>query len=236
MRPAVFSSDCELRNESHGSFEDSGRSEFEANFNRNDSQMDRVVITSRNNYSPNGNEVDAEEKWDIIPQEMYYNDNIRYPQYNADPLDFLSPAEVEDLPDLDFPVPDQNIIPEMVFEKDELLCLPHPQHQGMLLPPPHTGESERLLRNSQLIPIQSSVVAHARSRKMSIAAVQERRARNTEAARRSRARRSDKITELRQEKHELLSENARLASENAKLRRLLSTLKSKLVIKDEGHF
>lgn len=226
MRPAVFSSELELCNGAHSSFEDGGRSDFDANFSRSDAQGDRVVITSRNRYRSSDDDADAEEKWEAIPQEAYLGDNIQYPQYNADPLDFLTPAEAADLPDLDFPVPDQNVIPEMVFENDEMLCRTQPK--GVALP-----SSEVLLRSSQLIPIQSSVVAHARSGKMSVAAVQERRAKNTEAARRSRARRSDKIAELRQEKQELVAQNAKLAAENTKLRKLVSVLESKLVIKDE---
>jgi len=210
---------------------------------------------------------DAAPKWE--PVSAYYAPWQASSTFSHnDPLDLMAPAEIADLPELEFPVPDQDVIPEMIFEHEEQNSSGRVQAASSAAPIPlkqeidnsadqfytgsstdsSNGESESpsvhetsiSVSSSSLpsdhpalIPIQSCIIAHARTGNAALAAAHERRLKNTESARRSRARRADKLVVLREQNAELLARNEILVKENERLKKAVSVLKSHVTIKVE---
>lgn len=217
--------------------------------------IDRVVPTEIADSLPQSSQQQ--------PQQPQQQDSIS--QFNEAESLFAYFAQTEDnheLPELEFPVPAPDIIPDMVFENEnnedkslayhsENLYVPPElsttnsnsssshssptasHNANMQYAPAESSNSQNdqlevgtVLVEGSRIPIQSSYVAYARAGVPSVAAVQDRRARNTQSARRSRARRADKLVELREENAVLMFRNDELTRENAELKRIIEGYES----------
>lgn len=264
--------------------------------------QDTVPLPRESRFNPYGSDLLTDDKfnYDHLPPhdlDAAPSQPLQAPQYSESEsfFAFLAPGDDNaDLPELDFPVPAPDIIPDMVFENDhnedstkaigytspdsyygtatsppaltssylrssssDTSPLSSNQHESSHIIPFSTRSSSStspcittqrhaskptassvspspsllpyltqtsLADSNARIPIQSSYVAHARVGSLSVAAIQERRARNTQSARRSRARRADKMAELREENKLLILRNRELTSENAELKRMINAL------------
>lgn len=212
-------------------------------------------VVPRDISNPQSQQQPQQQQPQHLQQQMQEPGN----SYNEADTLFAYLAHTEDsheLPELEFPVPAPDVIPDMVFENDNNEDKPIlfstervytvPELSTSTASSSHSSPTasninvqgtsltidthKNEIKQSTIvevddsrIPIQSSYVAYARAGVPSVAAVQDRRARNTQSARRSRARRVDKLAVLREENAVLMLRNEELSRENAELKRIIES-------------